>query len=88
MVMFLSFSPVSPIVKARELLYSISIEKRHRLARRLFSRCFSASSAIIFSEGMISFFYRLEGDFNKMFGMSMDIGIDLGTANVLVYVKG
>ena len=23
-----------------------------------------------------------------MFGMSMDIGIDLGTANVLVYVKG
>ena len=37
---------------------------------------------------MISFFYRLEGDFNKMFGMSMDIGIDLGTANVLVYVKG
>ena len=22
-----------------------------------------------------------------MFGMSMDIGIDLGTANVLVYVK-
>ena len=23
-----------------------------------------------------------------MFGMSMDIGIDLGTANVLVYIKG
>ena len=23
-----------------------------------------------------------------MFGMNMDIGIDLGTANVLVYVKG
>ena len=23
-----------------------------------------------------------------MFGMSMDIGIDLGTANVLVYVRG
>jgi len=23
-----------------------------------------------------------------MFGMSMDIGIDLGTANVLVFVKG
>ena len=23
-----------------------------------------------------------------MFGMSMDIGIDLGTANVLIYIKG
>ena len=23
-----------------------------------------------------------------MFGMSMDIGVDLGTANVLIYIKG
>ena len=30
----------------------------------------------------------MEGVFLFMFGMMMDIGIDLGTANVLVYVKG
>jgi len=28
------------------------------------------------------------GGLPLMFGMSMDIGIDLGTANVLVYVRG
>ncbi len=30
----------------------------------------------------------LRGVLQRMFGMSMDIGIDLGTANVLIYVKG
>ena len=30
----------------------------------------------------------MKGNLAVMFGMSMDIGIDLGTANVLVYIKG
>lgn len=35
MVTFLAFSTISPIVKGRELLYSISIEKRAFMVRRL-----------------------------------------------------
>lgn len=35
MVTFLAFSIISPIVKGRELLYSISIEKRVLMVRRL-----------------------------------------------------
>lgn len=32
--------------------------------------------------------FEVVGRFWEMFGMNMDIGVDLGTANVLVYVRG